>query len=265
MAKVTLSTLLEMKRSGEKFTCLTAYDSTHAHIVSSQGVDVILVGDSLGNVCQGQTSTVPVTVDDMCYHTRNVSMKAGDAMVMSDLPFASYTNEQQALTNSTRLMQAGAEMVKLEGEAWLVPIVSRLREQGIPSCVHLGLTPQSVHVLGGYKVQGRDQARANAMIEASIALEKAGAAMLLLECVPSALAREITRAVQIPVIGIGAGADTDGQVLVIYDMLDMTPGRKPKFVKNFMAASEGSVQQAVAAYVKEVKDGTFPGPEHGFE
>ncbi|WP_257284935.1 3-methyl-2-oxobutanoate hydroxymethyltransferase, partial [Endozoicomonas sp. SESOKO1] len=157
-----------------------------------------------------------------------------------------------------------AEVVKLEGEAWLAPIVTRLREQGIPSCVHLGLTPQSVHVLGGYKVQGRDEARANAMIEAAVGLEEAGAAILVLECVPSALAREITRAVNIPVIGIGAGADTDGQVLVIYDMLNMTAGRKPKFVKSFMAAG-GSAQDAVAAYVKEVKNGTFPGPEHGFE
>ncbi|WP_422467318.1 3-methyl-2-oxobutanoate hydroxymethyltransferase [Endozoicomonas sp. ALC013] len=264
MAKVTLSILSEMKKTGEKFTCLTAYDSTQAHLASSQGVAVILVGDSLGNVCQGQTSTVPVTVDDMCYHTRCVSSKAGDSLLMADLPFASYTNEQQALANATRLMQAGAEMVKLEGEAWLAPIVTRLREQGIPSCVHLGLTPQSVHVLGGYKVQGRDEARANAMIAAAIGLEKAGAAILVLECVPSVLAREITRAVQIPVIGIGAGADTDGQVLVIYDMLNMTAGRKPKFVKNFMAEG-GSAQDAVAAYVKEVKNGTFPGPEHGFD
>lgn len=264
MAKVTLSILSEMKKTGEKFTSLTAYDATLAHLVSSQGVEVILVGDSLGNVCQGHTSTVPVTVDDMCYHTRCVSAKAGDALLIADLPFASYTSEQQALSNATRLMQAGAEVVKLEGEAWLAPIVARLREQGIPSCVHLGLTPQSVHVLGGYKVQGRDEARATAMIEAAIALEQAGAALLVLECVPSVLAREITRSVQIPVIGIGAGADTDGQILVIYDLLDMTAGRKPKFVKNFMADS-GSTQDAVAAFVRAVKDGTFPAPEHGFE
>ena len=265
MAKITLSNLLGMKQSGEKFTCLTAYDSTHAHLVSSQGVEIILVGDSLGNVCQGQTSTVPVTVDDMCYHTRNVSSKAGDAMVMADLPFASYGDKQQALSTAAQLMRSGAELVKLEGEAWLAPIITHLRAQGIPACVHLGLTPQSVNVMGGYKVQGRDEEKANAMIEAAIALEKAGAAVLLLECVPSALAREITRAVKVPVIGIGAGADTDGQVLVLYDMLDMTPGRKPKFVKNFMAAAAGSTQNAVAAYVNDVKSGVFPGPEHGFE
>ncbi len=264
MAKVTLNTLSGMKQTGEKFTCLTAYDSTQAHLISSQGVEVILVGDSLGNVCQGQTSTVPVTMDDMCYHTRCVSARAGDALIMADLPFASYSNEQQALTNASRLMQAGAEMVKLEGESWLVPIVSRLREQGIPSCIHLGLTPQSVHVLGGYKVQGRDEARAAAMVDAAVALEQAGAAMLVLECVPAVLGREITRAVQIPVIGIGAGADTDGQVLVIYDMLNMTAGRKPKFVKNYMSEG-GSAQDAIATFIKEVKNGTFPGPEHGFE
>lgn len=155
MAKVTLSILSEMTSAGEKFTSLTAYDSTLAHLISSQGVEVILVGDSLGNVCQGQISTIPVTVDDMCYHTRCVSMKAGNSLVMADLPFASYANEQQALANATRLMQAGAEVVKLEGGAWLAPIVTHLREQGIPSCVHLGLTPQSVHVLGGYKVRKR--------------------------------------------------------------------------------------------------------------
>lgn len=264
MAKVTLNVLSEMKKAGEKFTSLTAYDSTMAHLVSSQGVEVILVGDSLGNVCQGQSSTVPVTVDDMCYHTRCVSNSAGNALLMADLPFASYTNEQQALANATRLMQAGAEVVKLEGETWLCPIVSRLREQGIPSCVHLGLTPQSVHVLGGYKVQGRDQERANAMIAAAIELEKAGAAILVLECVPSSLAREITLAVQIPAIGIGAGPDTDGQVLVIYDMLNMTAGRKPRFVKDYMAGA-GSAQEAIAHYVEEVKNGIFPAQEHGFE
>ena len=264
MAKVTLNVLSEMKRAGEKFTSLTAYDSTQANLASTQGIDVILVGDSLGNVCQGQSTTVPVTVDDMCYHTHCVNRAGGDALIMVDLPFASYTNEQQALTNATRLMQAGAEVVKLEGETWLAPIVSRLREQGIPSCVHLGLTPQSVHVLGGYRVQGREQERANAMIKAAIALEKAGAAMLVLECVPSSLAREITLAVQIPVIGIGAGADTDGQVLVIYDLLNLTAGRKPRFVKNFMASAD-SPQDAIARYVDEVKKGIFPAQEHGFE
>ena len=264
MAKVTLHTLAEMKQSGEKFSTLTAYDSTQAHLVSTQGVEVILVGDSLGNVCQGHSSTVPVTVDDMCYHTRNVASRSGDSLLIADLPFASYTTEEQALANATRLMQAGAEVVKLEGEGWLPPIVRRLREQGIPTCVHLGLTPQSVHVLGGYKVQGRDIDRATAMIEAAVELEKAGASVLVLECVPSALAREITTMVKIPVIGIGAGVDTDGQVLVLYDMLDLTPGRKPRFVKNFMEHT-GSPQEAVAAFAAEVKEGIFPAPEHSFK
>ena len=264
MAKVTLQTLADMKKSGEKFTSLTAYDASFAHLVSTQGVEVILVGDSLGNVIQGQASTVPVTVDDMCYHTRCVASSANDAMVMADLPFASYATEEQAIMNGARLMQAGAEIVKIEGEGWLPPIVTRLKQQGIPVCVHMGLTPQFVNVLGGYKVQGREEDKANSMIKAAVDLQAAGAAMLLLECVPDDLAREITKAVTIPVIGIGAGADTDAQVLVIHDMLNLTPGRKPKFVKNFMADST-SPQEAVAHYVSAVKDGSFPAREHTFE
>ncbi len=264
MAKITLNTLTKMKQSGEKITCLTAYDSTFANLASSQGTEVILVGDSLGMVCQGEDSTVPVTMSDMCYHTRSVRKNVNDAMLMADLPFASYTTEEQALLNATQLMQAGAEIIKIEGEAWLAPVVTRLRQHGIPACVHMGLTPQSVNVFGGYKVQGRDSERADAMIKAAIELEAAGAAILLLECVPVALAREITRAVNVPVIGIGAGADTDGQILVIYDMLDLTPGRKPRFVKNFMAESVSS-QEAVKAYVNAVKEGSFPAQEHCFE
>ena len=263
MAKVTLQTLAAMKKSGEKFACLTAYDSTLANIVSTQGVEVILVGDSLGNVIQGENSTLPVTVDDMCYHTRCVARGNKDALIMADLPFASYHNEDQALINSARLMRAGADMVKLEGEGWLPPIVARLREQGIPVCAHLGLTPQFVNVLGGYKVQGREMDRANAMIQAAIDLEAAGTALLVLECVPVSLAREITKAVSIPVIGIGAGSDTDGQILVSYDMLDMTPGRKARFVKNFMEQA-GSTQEAVANYAREVKNGSYPAEEHCF-
>ena len=263
MAKVTLQTLAAMKESGEKFTCLTAYDSTFAHIVSTQGVEVILVGDSLGNVVQGEDSTLPVTLEDMCYHTRCVAKGNHESMVMADLPFASYHDETQAILNSAQLMRAGADMVKLEGEGWLPPIVTRLREQGIPVCAHLGLTPQFVNVLGGYKVQGREIDRANAMIQAAIDLETAGTALLLLECVPVSLAREITHAVSIPVIGIGAGPDTDGQILVGYDMLNLTPGRKAKFVKNYMEQAS-SAQEAVAAYVKEVKAGTYPAVEHCF-
>ncbi|WP_263080916.1 3-methyl-2-oxobutanoate hydroxymethyltransferase [Endozoicomonas sp. Mp262] len=264
MAKITLNSLAKMKQSGQKITCLTAYDSTFANLVSTQGIDVILVGDSLGMVCQGQDSTVPVTMDDMCYHTRSVHKNINDAMLMADLPFASYTTDEQALQNATRLMQSGAEIIKLEGEAWLAPVVTRLRQHGIPTCVHMGLTPQSVNVFGGYKVQGRDSDRADAMIKAAIELEAAGVAVLLLECVPVALAREITAAVSIPVIGIGAGPDTDGQILVVYDMLDLTPGRKPRFTKNFMSES-GSAQEAVSSYVAAVRDGLFPAREHCFE
>ena len=250
MAKVTTSTLSALKSTGEKFSCLTAYDSTFANLVSTAGVEVILVGDSLGNVCQGKSSTVPVTMDDMCYHARCVSQQSLDAMIMVDLPFATYCDEKQAVENAARLMRAGAEIVKLEGELWLAPIIKRLREQGIPACAHLGLTPQSVHVLGGYKVQGREEARAQQMLEAAIELEKAGAAILLLECVPSALAKQITEALTIPVIGIGAGVDVDGQILVVYDTLNITAGRKPKFVKNFMAEAD-SPQTAIANYVAE--------------
>ena len=264
MAKVTLKTLAGMKQSGEKFTSLTAYDSTFSNLASSSGVEVILVGDSLGNVVQGQSSTVPVTVDDMCYHTRCVASTAGDAMVMADLPFASYATEEQALMNAAQLMRAGAEIIKIEGEGWLPPIVTRLKQQGIPVCVHMGLTPQFVNVLGGYRVQGREEDKANNMIRAAMDLQEAGAAMLLLECVPADLAREITKAVSIPVIGIGAGVDTDAQVLVVYDMLNLTVGRKPKFVKNFMANGE-TPQQAVANYVAEVKAGSFPAEEHIFQ
>lgn len=264
MAKITLNSLADMKRSGQKITCLTAYDATFAQLACSQGIDVLLVGDSLGMVCQGLDSTLPVTVADMCYHTRSVARGTTNALVMADLPFASYATPEQALDNSAQLMRAGAEVVKLEGEAWLAPLVTRLRQQGIPSCVHLGLTPQSVNVFGGYKVQGRQMAQAQAMIQAATALEEAGAAMLLLECVPVSLAREITAAVSIPVIGIGAGVDTDGQILVVYDMLGLTCGRKPRFVMDFMAAAD-SPQEAVSAYAAAVRAGQFPAREHCFE
>ncbi len=264
MAKVTLKTLSDMKQSGEKFTSLTAYDSTFSNLLSTNGVEVILVGDSLGNVVQGHSSTVPVTVEDMCYHTRCVASAAGDSMVMADMPFASYATEEQALMSAAQLMRAGAEIVKIEGEGWLPPIVTRLKQQGIPVCVHMGLTPQFVNVLGGYRVQGREEEKANTLIRAAMELQEAGAAMLLLECVPANLAREITRAVSIPVIGIGAGVDTDAQVLVVYDMLNLTVGRKPKFVKNYITNGE-TPQQAVANYVAEVKAGQFPAEAHIFQ
>ncbi|CAD5378817.1 3-methyl-2-oxobutanoate hydroxymethyltransferase [Pseudomonas sp. OF001] len=262
MADVTLTTLRTLKQNGEKIVMLTSYDATFATAACAAGVEVLLVGDSLGNVLQGHDSTLPVSVADMAYHTACVKRGNRGALILSDLPFMSYATLEQALESSAALMRAGAHMVKLEGGAWLCETVQRLAENGIPACVHLGLTPQSVNVFGGYKVQGRDEARAREMREAARALEQAGAAMLLLECVPSALAAEISRAANIPVIGIGAGVDTDGQVLVIHDMLGLNP-RPAKFVRNFMAG-QASIQDALTAYTQAVKSGQFPAPEHGF-
>ncbi len=262
MADVTLTTLQQLKQNGVKIVMLTSYDATFAAAASAAGVEVLLVGDSLGNVLQGHDSTLPVSVTDMAYHTACVKRGNQSALILSDLPFMSYATIEQALVSGAALMRAGAHMVKLEGGIWLAETVQRLAENGIPACVHLGLTPQSVNIFGGYKVQGRDEARAREMREAALALEQAGAAMLLLECVPSALAAEITRSVCIPVIGIGAGVDTDGQVLVLHDMLGMN-SQPAKFVRNFMTG-QTSIADALAAYVRAVKEGRFPGSEHGF-
>ena len=262
MKTVTLHTLAARKAAGEKFAVLTAYDATFAKTVSEAGVEVILVGDSLGMVLQGQTSTLPVTMDDMVYHTQAVARGNEGAMVMADMPFVSYTTPEQAMLNAGRLMQAGAQIVKIEGGIWLKEIIARLSEQGIPTCAHMGLTPQAVNKLGGYKVQGRDPESAKQMIEDAVALEKAGASMILLECVPTILGAEITQAVDIPVIGIGAGVHTDAQVLVMHDLLGLSP-RIPKFVKNYMEESS-SIQAAFQAYVDDVKAGRFPTEEHSF-
>ncbi|WP_293268330.1 3-methyl-2-oxobutanoate hydroxymethyltransferase [Neptunomonas sp.] len=264
MNNVTLHTLSACKKAGEKFTVLTAYDACFAHVVSEAGVEVILVGDSLGMVLQGQDSTLPVTMDDMIYHTAGVAKGNQGALVMSDMPFMSYATPELTMENAALLMQAGAHIVKLEGNAWLAESVSLLSERGIPTCVHMGLTPQAVNKLGGYKVQGRDRDTAKQMIEDAVRLEEAGASILLLECVPSLLAEEVTQAVDIPVIGIGAGVATDAQVLVLHDMLGITPGRNPKFVKNFMEDAT-SIQSAIQNYVAAVKQSRFPGPEHSFE
>ena len=264
MNKVTLHTLSACKKAGEKFTVLTAYDACFAHVVSEAGVEVILVGDSLGMVLQGQDSTLPVTMDDMIYHTASVAKGNQGAMVMADMPFMSYATPEQAMHNAALLMQAGAHIVKVEGDAWLAESVSLLSERGIPTCAHMGLTPQAVNKLGGYRVQGRDHASAKKMIEDAVRLEEAGASILLLECVPSLLAEEVTQAVDIPVIGIGAGAATDAQVLVLHDMLGITPGKNPKFVKNFMQDAT-DIQSAIQNYVAAVKQISFPGPEHSFE
>ncbi|MFZ1641879.1 MAG: 3-methyl-2-oxobutanoate hydroxymethyltransferase [Candidatus Contendobacter sp.] len=259
---ITITTLAKMKRNREKFAVLTAYDASFAALLEAAGVEVILVGDSLGMVIQGQRTTVPVTVEDMIYHTRLVARGCQTALLMADMPFASYATDEQAVYNAARLMgEGGAQMVKLEGGAWLVETVRQLSRNGIPVCAHLGLLPQSVHKLGGYKVQGRDEAGARQIIDEALALQDAGADVALVECIPAELAARLMEALEIPLIGIGAGAGCDAQVLVSYDMLGITSGRRPKFSKNFLTGHD-SLQAAVAAYVAAVKSGEFPGPEH---
>ncbi|MDX1594467.1 MAG: 3-methyl-2-oxobutanoate hydroxymethyltransferase [Gammaproteobacteria bacterium] len=261
---MTLSRLRDMKQAGEKITMLTAYDASFATLLDEAGVDVLLIGDSLGMVIQGHDTTLPVSVEDIVYHTRAVANGTRYALLIADMPFMSYATPAQALASAARLMQGGgAHMVKIEGGAVQVETVRYLAERGVPVCAHLGLTPQHVHKLGGYKVQGREEHAARALREDAAALEEAGADMLVLECVPSPLAAEVTRNLAIPVIGIGAGVDCDGQVLVVYDMLGITPGKRPKFSRDFLAG-EGDVRAAVQAYVDQVRAGTFPGPEHGF-
>lgn len=264
MPDVTLTTLNKLKQSGEKITCLTSYDATFTKLVNEAGVEVILVGDSLGMVLQGHDSTLPVSVDDMAYHTRSVKRGNSSAFIMADLPFMSYATVEQALRSSATLMQAGAHMVKLEGAGWLADTIRTLANNGVPVCAHMGLTPQAVNLLGGYKVQGRLDAQAQAMLNDAKALEAAGASMLLLECVPSTLANAVTQAVSVPVIGIGAGSGTDGQVLVVHDMLGLTRGhRQPRFVKNFMLDQQ-DVPAALRAYVDAVKRVEFPAAENEF-
>jgi 3-methyl-2-oxobutanoate hydroxymethyltransferase len=262
---ITLSTLNKMKANGEKFTCLTAYDATFANVVSSAGVEVILVGDSLGMVLQGQDSTLPVSIEDMAYHTTCVKRGNQGALIMADMPFMSYATLETGVRNAGLLMQAGAHLVKLEGGRWLCPLVETLANSGTPVCVHLGLTPQSVNKFGGYKVQGRDPAARQALIEDSVAAQNAGAAILLYECIPADLMAEVMKHVRVPVIGIGAGPASDGQVLVLHDLLGITPGKPAKFVRRFMGEGDGSIKGAIEAYVAAVKNSTFPGPEHGFE
>lgn len=261
---VTLTTLRKMKEDAEPISCITAYDASFAAVVDVAGVDLILVGDSLGMVIQGHATTVPVTMDDMVYHTRAVSAGSYRPFVVADLPFMSYATRDQALQNAARLMQEGtARMVKLEGGQNQLPIVHELATRDIPVCAHLGLTPQSVHKIGGFRVQGREPEVAQRMIDNARNFEEAGADLLLLECIPSSLGQAITEAVSVPVIGIGAGPATDGQILVLYDVLDITPGRKPRFVHNFM---HGAVDcgDAIRRYVAAVKDRSYPAAEHCF-
>jgi 3-methyl-2-oxobutanoate hydroxymethyltransferase len=268
-APVTVQTLRKMKQAHEKIAMLTAYDASFAVVLERAGVDIILVGDSLGMVVQGHATTIPVTMDDMVYHTRLVARAQQRAMLMADMPFMSYSDPQRALDNAARFMQeAGAHIVKLEGGGDLVAVVEKLASNNIPVCAHLGLQPQSVHKLGGYRVQGRDPVAADAMLNEAKAMQDAGADLILLECVPAALAQRITEAVSIPTIGIGAGVHTDGQVLVIYDVLGISCGRPPKFAKNFLAELNGaadiSIAAAVRAYVTAVKQGSFPDSSQAF-
>lgn len=264
MKPVTVTMLQTMKRNREKIAALTAYDYSFARVLDRAGVDIILVGDSLGMVMQGHRSTLPVTLDDVIYHCRCVARGIERAMLMVDLPFLSYqANREQALLSAGRLMQAGAHIVKLEGGAPMVDTVRFLVERGIPVCAHIGLTPQSVHQLGGYRVQGRDAHSAQRMREEALMLQEAGASALLLEAVPAPLAQELTASLTIPTVGIGAGVDCDAQVLVLQDVLGLYTDLQPKFAKNFLAGN-GNIEQAVRAYVAAVRSGAFPGPEHRF-
>lgn len=262
MKAISIATLRAMKANGEKFAVLTAYDSTFARLAEDAGIDVVLVGDSLGNVCLGYRSTVPVTMADMVHHTAAVSRGNDKSFTIADMPYMSYATAEQAMANAALLMQAGAQMVKLEGGNWLAPTVQQLAERGIPVCCHLGLTPQSVDKLGGYKVQGKDSISASQMIDDAVCLEAAGADLLVLECVPSALGEAISKRLTIPVIGIGAGPGTDAQVLVIYDILGISP-KIPKFSRNFLGET-GDILKAMASFSTAVKQGTFPAPEHCF-
>ena len=261
---VTLSTLANMKESGEKIACLTCYDASFAALVDESDADVVLVGDSLGMVIQGHDTTVPVTMDHIVYHLRAVARGLNRPFLMADLPFMSYPSKDLALANSVRLMQeGGAKMVKLESGAGQTEIVEFLTSHDIAVCAHLGLRPQSVHKTGGFRVQGREEAKAAAMVRDAKALESAGADMVLLECIPPALGKQITEELHVPVIGIGAGPFVDGQILVLYDVLDITTGRKPRFVRNFMEGASNNLQ-ALKNYVQAVKKGEYPAPEHNF-
>ncbi len=261
---VNVSTLRRMKAEEQPIACLTAYDASYAALIDVAGVDLVLVGDSLGMVIQGHDTTVPVTVNDIVYHCRNVARGLRRAFLVADMPFMSYTEPAQALDNAVRLMQeGGAMMVKLEGGDDQVEIVRHLARHDIPVCAHLGLKPQSVHKIGGFKVQGREPDQARRMRESAERLQDAGADIVLLECVPNEVGQEITAALDVPVIGIGAGPVVDGQILVLYDILDITQGRTPRFVKNFQAGRDSPLA-AIEAYVRAVKDRTYPEPEHCF-
>jgi 3-methyl-2-oxobutanoate hydroxymethyltransferase len=262
--RITLTTLQKMAQEGHKITMLTCYDASFAAVLEEAGVDSLLIGDSLGNVLQGHESTLPVKLRDMVYHTECVARGSKRAFIVSDLSFGSFqVSPEETFGNAAQLMAAGAHMVKLEGGRPMLETIEFLTDRGIPVCGHLGLTPQSVHALGGYRVQGKGETEAQLLLREAKQLEQAGAGMLVLEAIPAPLARDVTAALRIPTIGIGAGVDCSGQVLVLHDMLDVYPGKKAKFVKNYLRPA-GSIQGAVELYVREVRAKTFPGPEHSF-
>ncbi|MDC0948045.1 3-methyl-2-oxobutanoate hydroxymethyltransferase [Gammaproteobacteria bacterium] len=263
--KTTILTLAKHKQAARKICCLTAYDYCSSHAASGNGIDVILIGDSLGMVIQGHDSSLPVSIADMAYHVRAVRRGNQGALLMADLPFMSYYTPDKTLENAAILMREGAHIVKLEGGAWLAESTRLLVERGIPVCAHMGLTPQSVNHLGGYRVQGRDPEQAQAILDEARLLQDAGASVLLIECVPKALGKRITEALDIPVIGIGAGPDVDGQILVWHDLLGLYPGKPAKFVQNFLAGNPGGIQSAVSDYAESVATGRFPSPDHCYE
>jgi 3-methyl-2-oxobutanoate hydroxymethyltransferase len=263
--KTTINTLKKLKKSGEKIVCLTTYDASFASKMDRLGVELLLVGDSLGMVVQGQNNTLGVTMQDMLYHTRLVSQNVSQALVIGDMPFLSYTNTEEAIYHAGQLIkEGGADMVKLEGGASQIGIVEALSRQNIAVCAHLGLQPQAIQKLGSYKVQGRDESVANTIFEDATRLEEAGAELLVLECVPSALAKRITQTLNIPTIGIGAGVDCDGQVLVSYDLLGITEGNVPKFAENYLE-QVGSIDEALQQFIHDVKNRKFPAERHSFQ
>lgn len=262
--RMTQTTLLKMAQDGDRITMLTCYDASFAAVLDAAGVDTLLIGDSLGMVLQGHDSTLPVTLADVAYHTACVARGSKRAWIIADMPFGTFqTSPADAFRNAAQLMAAGAQMVKIEGGETMAETIRFLTARGVPVCGHLGLTPQSVHTLGGYRIQGKTDSQAQQLIAEAKMLEEAGAGMLVLELIPAALSRQVTAALRIPTIGIGAGVDCSGQVLVLHDMLDIYPGKKARFVKNFLAGA-GSVQGAVEAYVREVKAKTFPAAEHSY-
>jgi 3-methyl-2-oxobutanoate hydroxymethyltransferase len=260
---ITIPALQALRDKGEKITMLTCYDASFAALMDRCGVETLLIGDSLGMVCQGHSSTLPVTLQDIVYHTASVARGNRTALVLSDLPFGTYATPESAFENAVPVIQAGAQMVKIEGGTWLAPTVRFLAERAIPVCAHLGLTPQSVHQMGGYKVQGKSHAAAEQLKADALALQAAGASLLVLEAIPAALGKEVSELLTIPTIGIGAGPDCSGQVLVMHDLMGVFPGHKARFVKDFMEG-QTSIDAAVQAYVSAVKDKSFPAPEHCF-